>query len=278
MKLNHITYITYIALIGSLLSGSAFGAASIPGSDIFTGASSSGIDSSNWSTASQAGTMAVQGATFAGNEFAEFYGSGYQYMTWLDAPTNANDFSLSVGVTNFATTRGNVTGTGQYSNVGIEIYGGTLSESLSYYVSAYYWDFGGFASHDTHAIGADSNGAGTLNFASLFGDSNYLTVDFAAATQTFTLSYDTGSGKTAFVSYNIDGGVSNPTATQIFDYGMSAGDAFEINLFASTNLDLTQNFQTVTVDNFSIVPEPGTYALFFGIFATAAVVFYRRRK
>lgn len=273
-----IKYITYLTLIGTFFSGSAFGAASIPGTDLFTGASTSGIDSTNWSTAAQSGTMAVQGATFGGNEFAEFYGSGYQYMTWLDAPTNSDDFSVSVGVTNTATTWGNVTGTGQYSNVGIEIYGGSFSESLSYYVSAYYYDLGGFASHDTHATGSDSSASGALNFASLFGDNNYLTIDFAAATQTFTLSYDTGSGKTAFVSYNIDGGASNSSATQTFDYGMAAGDTFEINLFASTNLSLTQNFQTVTADNFSIVPEPGTYALFFGIFATAAVVFYRRRK
>ena len=275
MKFTHYTLTTFIS---AFFSGTALFAATIPGSDLFTGASTSGIDSTSWDTSSQSGTMAVQGATFGGNEFAEFYGSGYQYMTWQKSPTNSNDFSVSVGVTNFATTWGNVTGTGQYSNVGIEIYGGSLSESLSYYVSAYYYDLGGFASQDTHAIGSDSNASGSLNFASLFGDSNYLTVDFSAATQTFTLSYDTGAGKTAFVSYNIDGGASNSTATQTFDYGMSAGDSFEINLFASTNLSLTQNFQTVTADNFSIVPEPGTYALFFGIFATAAVVFYRRRK
>ena len=273
----NINYIANIALTGLLLTGS-LSAASIPGSDNFTGSSTGGIATTNWSTAAQSGTMAVQGATFAGNEFAEFYGSGFQYMTWLDSPTNSQDFSLSVGVTNTATTWGNVTATGQYSNVGIEIYGGSLTDSLSFYVSAYYYDLGGFASHDTHATGSDSSGAGTLNFASLFGDSNFLTIDFAAATQTFTLSYDTGSGKTAFVSYNIDGGVSNSIASQTFDYDMAAGDAFEINLFASTNLNLTQGFQTVTADNFSIVPEPATYSLLFGIFATAFVVFCRRRK
>ena len=275
MKFKHFIYFSSFSAI---LLCSAVYAASIPGSDFFTGSNTGGIDATNWGTTAQSGTMAVQGASFGGNEFAEFYGTGYQYMTWLDSPTNSSDFSVSVGVTNTASTWGNVTGTGQYSNVGIEIYGGSVSESLSYYVSAYYYDLGGFASQDTHAIGSDSNAIGSLNFAGLFGNSNYLTVDFSAATQTFTLSYDNGTGKTAFVSYNIDGGASNSTATQTLDYGMSAGDSFEINLFASTNLNLTQNFQTVTADNFSIVPEPGTYALFFGIFAIAAVVFYRRRK
>jgi hypothetical protein len=263
----------------ALLAHASFGQAMVPGADNF----SDGILVGNWG-ATPSSNMAATSQTFGGNPFVEFSNptgaSGFQYLNWLAQPNNLNDFSVSIGVSNFTTTAN----PGEFSNVGLEIYDASVDASgtdeyVSFYLSRYYFSSSFPSSVDTQAIGADTGGAaGGFAFASDFNASNFLLIDFVAADQNFLLSYDSGSGLMPLTSFNIDGNLGADVST-IFDWGMAPGDPFDLNLFGASNIAIATGSQLLNADNFTVtgIPEPGMLAPLLGLGAILAV-FVRRRR
>ena len=202
----------------------------------------------------------------------EFYGQGFHSTTWNAFPSYNQDFSVLLGVANYHAT------VGGFADLGLRIYDadGTYTDHLSNIIGSY--TFGGStASRDIMSVTSDTGYYNSLQFA----QAATLGVQYNSSLKTFTLgySYDLGVTATAFRTINIDGGVSNASADETVDWGMTNASAFEIAMYMESDSSApAAGSLLTTVDNFSIVPEPSTYALVTGLFALTFIAFRKNRK
>lgn len=257
-----------------LAANTLFAVATIPGDDPFLNTSGSvfgtAFDASSWISYSSNSTPAY----IASGDYVEFYGEGLHTTTWNAFPSYNQDFSVSLGVSNFHTST-----TGGFANLGLRIYDsdGGYGDFLSNIIGSY--TFGGTtASRD---IMSHTSASGLYTNAFQFAQSATLLVDYDASSKTFALgySYDGGVNSTYFRTVNIDGGTSNSTANETLSWGMSDSSVFEVAMFMESDSSApTAGSLLATADNFSIVPEPSTYALISGMFVLAFIALRKNRK
>ena len=252
-----------------LLIHSLFGVASVPGNDSFVNTSGStfgtAFDADTWISYSSNSTPGY----IASGNYVEFYGQGVHSATWNAFPSYNQDFSVSLGVANYHTST-----TGGFADLGLRIYDsdGTYLDHISNIIGSY--TFSGAASRDimSYSSGVYTN---TLQFA----QAATLSVDYSAATKTFALgySYNDGVDTTIFRTINIDGGLSNAFASESVSWGMSDSSVFEIAMFMASDATApAAGSLLTTVDNFSVVPEPSTYALILGLVGFISLIAKRR--
>jgi hypothetical protein len=225
--------------------------------------------------------------TFSGDDFLNYYTTtaptGFErvFLNYQGAapltPTNLQDFSLSIDVSNFAASQ--ATTVGDLAQIGFNINNAAnLATGFSLYNGAYFFPgFGG----SSDAIFFDG-----INFAqpSDFSPSMTLGVTFSAATQTFTFSRASSATSAAFVPFatlNIDNTAIASTTDFVADWAMAPGDFFDINIFAGSNIPLPDQLAGngfMNADNFfiDVVPEPSAYGLLFGLAAVGFLALRRR--
>lgn len=261
-----------LSLLFLIVANFASAVATIPGDDPFINTSGSvfgtAFNATDWITYSTNGTPAY----VASGDYVEFYGQGFHSTTWNAFPSYNQDFSVMLGVANYHAT------VGGFADLGLRIYDadGTYTDHLSNIIGSY--TFGGStASRDIMSVTSDTGYYNSLQFA----QAATLAVQYNSSLKTFTLgySYDLGVTATAFRTINIDGGVSNASADETVDWGMTNASAFEIAMYMESDSSApAAGSLLTTVDNFSIVPEPSTYALVTGLFALTFIAFRKNRK
>lgn len=258
-------YLTFLSLLAANMS---FAVATIPGSDPFINTSGSAFGtalngSGDWISYSSATSPGY----IASGDYVEFYGTGVHTATWNAFPSYNQDFTVSLGVGNYHTS------TGGYADLGLRIYDsdGLYGDYISNIIGSYF--FAGAASRDIMTY----NGTSYTN-ALQFAQAATLSLDYDSSLKTFSAGYSyLGGPVTTFQTINIDGGVSNSAANQSLSWGMTDASVFEIAMVMASDEGPAAGSLLTTVDNFSVVPEPSTYALITGILAFC-VIAYRRKK
>ena len=254
-----------------IVANFASAVATIPGNDPFINTSGSpfgtAFNATDWITFSTNGTPAY----VASGDYVEFYGQGFHSTTWNAFPSYNQDFFVRLGVANYHAT------VGGFADLGLRIYDsdGTYADHLSNIIGSY--TFGSAASRDIMSY-TSNNG---YNNSFQFAQAATLGINYESSLKTFTLgySYDLGVTATTFRSINIDGGASNAAADEIVDWGMTDASVFEIAMYMESDSSAPgPGSLLATVDNFSVVPEPSTYALVTGLFALTFIAFRKNRK
>jgi hypothetical protein len=260
-----------LSLLLLIVANFASAVATIPGNDPFINTSGSAFgtafNATDWITFSTNGTPAY----VASGDYVEFYGQGFHSTTWNAFPSYNQDFFVRLGVANYHAT------VGGFADLGLRIYDsdGTYTDHLSNIIGSY--TFGGAASRDIMSTTSDTGYYNSLQFA----QAATLGINYESSLKTFTLgySYDLGVTATTFRSINIDGGASNAAADEIVDWGMTDASVFEIAMYMESDSSAPgPGSLLATVDNFSVVPEPSTYALVTGLFALTFIAFRKNRK
>jgi hypothetical protein len=260
-----------LSLLFLIVANFASAVATIPGNDPFINTSGSvfgtAFNATDWITFSTNGTPAY----VASGDYVEFYGQGFHSTTWNAFPSYNQDFFVRLGVANYHAT------VGGFADLGLRIYDsdGTYTDHLSNIIGSY--TFGGAASRDIMSTTSDTGYYNSFQFA----QAATLGINYESSLKTFTLgySYDLGVTATTFRSINIDGGVSNAAADEIVDWGMTDASVFEIAMYMESDSSAPgPGSLLATVDNFSVVPEPSTYALVTGLFALTFIAFRKNRK
>lgn len=196
------------------------------------------------------------------------------------APTNLQNFSVSLDASNFAGFTGQLTaGVGSLAQIGLNINDSDISDGFNLYNGAY--SFGGFGSNDV--IFFDGT-----NFAQPedFTEQVTLLLDFSALTQTFTFSYatevSTSGSFVSFATLNIDGTGTSGLTDFVDDWGMASGEAFDINIYAGSNVAIPSQvagFGFMNADNFELtapIPEPASLPVLLGLVALGFACIRRR--
>jgi hypothetical protein len=260
-----------LSLLLLIVANFASAVATIPGNDPFINTSGSAFgtafNATDWITFSTNGTPAY----VASGDYVEFYGQGFHSTTWNAFPSYNQDFFVRLGVANYHAT------VGGFADLGLRIYDadGTYTDHLSNIIGSY--TFGGAASRDIMSTTSDTGYYNSFQFA----QAATLGINYESSLKTFTLgySYDLGVTATTFRSINIDGGVSNAAADEIVDWGMTDASVFEIAMYMESDSSApVAGSLLTTVDNFTVVPEPSTYALVTGLFALTFIAFRKNRK
>ena len=119
----------------------------------------------------------------------------------------------------------------------------------------------------------------TYTNAFRFDQSATLILDYDSSLKTFFAGYINygGSEVRYFDTINIDGGVSNALANQSLSWGMTDLSVFEVSMGMVSNEGPELGSLITTVDNFSLVPEPSTYALVTGLIAFFFIAYSRKK-
>jgi len=195
-------------------------------------------------------------------------------------PTNAQDFTVLMSVTNFGNTL--TSATGSQAELGFALNSTDLSSGFAFVNGAYSFSEGVGSSDAIFRFGA-----GALDFYQPetfeFNASMTLAIEFIASSQTFFVSRALpGDTFDLIASLKIDGLGSSTFRNEVQDWGMNVGDSFDINIFAGSNVAIVNadpGFGFMNADNFSlnVVPEPSAYAAILGLVALAGVLARRRR-
>jgi len=196
------------------------------------------------------------------------------------SPTNLQNFAVSMDAVNFAGSTGLTAPASSLAQIGLNINyfdsGSVLQGGFNLYNGAY--SFGGSGSSD--AIFFDgTNFAQPLNFST----GMTLLAEFDASTQTFTFSYATSTLPfTPFSTLNIDGTGTAGGTDFVDNWGMLAGESFDINIYAGSNVLIPNEaagLGYMNADNFfiNVVPEPSAFALLAGFVAVGMACVRRRR-
>ena len=268
----------FLALSTLAIANTTFAIATIPGSDPFTNTSGSTLgtflnSSGDWYTESSTGTPAY---ITAGN-YVEFYGSGTHSATWNAFPSYNQDFTVSLGVSNYYFPLGR----DGFADVGIRIFDSdeTYFDHISNGIGSYqYYSEEVDEYMPSRDIMTHNGTTSTYTHSNQFVQAATLIFDYDSSLKTFSAGYSyTGGPVTYFDTINIDGGVSNPQANQSLSWGMTDISVFEVSIAMVSNEGPALGSLHTTVDNFSIVPEPSTYALITGLIAFCFIAYCRKK-
>lgn len=209
------------------------------------------LDALKWSAQPALGA----GALIETNGNLEFTSTGagteLQYLAW-DQPNYDEDFELVFRAANTAMPAD----LDEFAGIGVEIYpAGSVSTRLNVRLSAYYvTDFGPsrdlLANFYDQALSVPSFPVQPLT---VFPKAVAVRLVYDSTAKVFTVYYDDnptdGVQWTELATFGID---ANANGTHNYDFDMSAGQAFELYVYARTD-GLAADSGTLTLDDFQVV-------------------------